>query len=110
MSAMSIEHTLADALSCLHDVEIALGSLIAERDALAQEVDRLKADGVHSCGPHCQRIACVLRRERDALQAATAALVEQVERGAFDIIGPDHPNSAVHQARAALASAQGVQS
>ena len=63
---------LADAMV---KARTAVAALIAERDALAQEVERLQANGVHTCGPHCQRIACVLRRERDALREALRAML-----------------------------------
>ena len=36
------------------------------------------------------------------LLAALKALVQQVERGDFDHIGADHPDSAIHAARAAI--------
>ena len=36
------------------------------------------------------------------LLAALKALVQQVERGDFDHIGADHPDSAVHAAREAI--------
>lgn len=41
MNDKNIEHTLAEALSCLHDVEIALAKLIRERDELIDERDAL---------------------------------------------------------------------
>lgn len=44
------------------------------------------------------------------LLAALKALVEQVERGEFDHIGADHPSSAVHAARVAIANAEEVPS
>jgi hypothetical protein len=40
------------------------------------------------------------------LLAALKALVQQVERGDFDHIGADHPDSAVGAARAAIAKAE----
>ena len=40
------------------------------------------------------------------LLAALQALVAQVERGDFDHIGADHPDSAVGAARAAIAKAE----
>ena len=36
------------------------------------------------------------------LLAALKALVQQVERGDFEHIGADHPDSAIHAARAAI--------
>lgn len=48
-----------------------------------------------------------LMAERDDLLAALKALTAQVESGAFDNIGPDHPDSAVLIARAAIAKATG---
>lgn len=51
-------------------------ALVAERDALKAEVTRLTNDGIHTCHDECPRLPCVLRRERDALQARVDALVE----------------------------------
>lgn len=45
---------------------------------------------------------------RADLLASLKALVEQVERGEFDYIGADHPSSAVHAARVAIANAEEV--
>ena len=55
---------------------------MAERDerfGTANEIDRLLsiidnawADGVHTCGTHCQRPMCVLRRENVALRERLA--------------------------------------
>ena len=42
------------------------------------------------------------------LLAALKALVQQVERGDFDHIGADHPDSSVHAAREAIAKATGA--
>lgn len=44
---------------------------------------------------------------RAGLLSALKALVDQVERGDFDHIGADHPSSAVHAARVAIANAEG---
>ena len=71
------KHTSPTLIAWADRIDAAVAALIAERDALAQEVERLQADGVHSCGPHCQRIACVLRRDRDALRDEVAALRQQ---------------------------------
>ena len=37
---------------------------------LADRIDNLTASGVHSCGTRCKRPMCVLRREKDAAEAA----------------------------------------
>lgn len=59
----------------------AVAALIAERDALRDRVDKLEADGVHSCGLHCQRIACVLRREVERLRRDCAEAYQVVGAG-----------------------------
>ena len=38
--------------------------------ALRKEVDRLTANGVHTCHDQCQRVACVLRRGNGILREA----------------------------------------
>lgn len=88
----------------------AIAALIAERDALAQEVERLQAYGVHTCGPHCRRIACVLRRERDALREALEKLVEAADTSDEFRYGTLATGFVRDMASAALALAQGVQS
>ena len=51
-------------------------------EALTAELDRRKYDGVHTCHDQCQREACVLRREVDALRAQRdAALARGVALG-----------------------------
>ena len=36
-------------------------------DKLQAEVERLRGNGIHTCHEQCQRVACVLRRQRDKL-------------------------------------------
>jgi hypothetical protein len=49
----------------------------AEIRSLRAEIERRKYDGVHTCHDQCQRVACVLRRENEALRAQ----VEQERAG-----------------------------
>jgi hypothetical protein len=41
----------------------------AEIHSLRAEIERRKYDGVHTCHDQCQRAACLLRRENEALRA-----------------------------------------
>lgn len=81
----------AGAPNAAKNLRAAVAALIAERDALREDVERLQADGVHTCGTHCQRIACVLRRERDALRAAARymarvwVLSDEIEQSEADV-------------------------
>jgi len=49
----------------------------AEIRSLRAEIERRKYDSVHTCHDQCQRAACVLRRENEALRAQ----VEQERAG-----------------------------
>lgn len=84
----------AGAPNAAKNLRAAVAELIAERDALREDVERLQADGVHTCGPHCQRIACVLRRENAALRAAaghnTPAPPDGILRGNADLVPTAH--------------------
>ncbi len=54
----------------------------AELRTLRAELERRKYDGLHTCHAECQREACVLRREVDALRAERdAALAQGVAMG-----------------------------
>jgi hypothetical protein len=44
--------------------------------ALRDQVERMSLDGIHSCGFTCQRTACVLRREIEALRGQLAKAEE----------------------------------
>ena len=69
-------------------------SVVAAATAYQEaEEDRIRAD-------------CHLIAASPDLLAALKALVQQVERGDFDHIGADHPDSAVGAARAAIAKAE----
>ena len=52
----------------------AIDRLTAERDRLKAELDNVRATDIHSCHDGCQRPACVMRRERDALKAENERL------------------------------------
>ena len=56
-------------------------------DAYVEEIERLKtaldnerARGIHSCGPHCQKLECRQRREIEQLQARVEELEYLCER------------------------------
>ena len=51
------------------DADEAMFEAAAELRTLRAELERRKYDGVHTCHAECQREACVLRREVDALRA-----------------------------------------
>lgn len=87
---MEASEVAAECLCCANDechaaatavIERAKAEWMAERDArieaLEAEVNRLSLDSIHTCHDQCQRTACVLRRERDALEAEVARLREQ---------------------------------
>lgn len=70
-------------------LERELAAVTAERDALQLKYDNAFASGIHSCGDHCQRPLCVLRRERDRLRKA----LKQIEDEAYDAIeGAERPH------------------
>ncbi len=46
------------------------GQAADEIEALRDRIDYLTASGVHTCETHCQRPMCVIRREKDAAEAA----------------------------------------
>ena len=58
-----------------------LGQAAAELRTLRAELERRKYDTMHTCHAECQREACVLRREVDALRAQLAEARES-ERAA----------------------------
>jgi hypothetical protein len=41
-----------------------------QRDRLAEEIENLKASGIHTCHDQCKRPMCVMRRERDRYKIA----------------------------------------
>lgn len=68
----------------------------------------LESDGVHSCGPHCQRIACVLVDVRHEIEAAKRELdtVSVTDDSQSDGIGC--AENALDRALAALARCGGA--
>lgn len=110
MNDKNIEHTLAEALSCLHDVEIALAKLIRERDELIDERDALAKE------------VAALRQQPapvvdDARMARALEWLRNVVALGFPVTSPEHL-PAIEEAIAAYnpncgartARAQGVQS
>lgn len=46
-----------------------------EIEKLKKELIHYEADAIHTCGPDCQRVICVERREHQKLKEAAAVLV-----------------------------------
>ena len=78
--------------------------LQAEDARLALEANTLKAEAYRAEGERLARLP-----SRNELLNALQRLVTQVETGFFDDVSADHPNSAVHTARALIAKAKAVQ-
>ena len=74
--------------------------LQAEDARLALEANRLRAEAYRAEGERLAKLP-----SRNELLAALTALVQQVEERFFDDVSADHPNSAVHTARALIAKA-----
>ena len=79
-------------------------TLEAEEARLALESNVIKAEAYRAEGERLARLP-----SRNELLNALQRLVQQVETGFFDHIAADHPDSAIHAARAAIAKANGVQ-
>jgi len=47
-----------------------LESVTEQRDGLAEEIENLKASGIHTCHDQCKRPMCAMRRQRDGLAEA----------------------------------------
>lgn len=50
-----------------------------ERNELREQLEHA-LNPIHTCGDHCQRPACVIRRERDQLLAKTHRLEKEIEK------------------------------
>ena len=75
------------------------GRLEAKVERLQAELDNRWAQGVHTCHDECQRIACVLRRQRDFELKRAERLAEALR----ECIALGHPRDpAIIAARAAL--------
>jgi septal ring factor EnvC (AmiA/AmiB activator) len=44
-----------------------------QRDRLAEEIENLKASGIHTCHDQCKRPMCAMRRQRDRMAAVIKA-------------------------------------
>lgn len=55
----------------------AYDALAAENAALRSTIDDLTAGEIHTCHDHCQRTACILRRENTALRSRLADIESQ---------------------------------
>lgn len=67
---LGVEYTIIPSAE-LTALRARLAEVERERDELKAKCERLEfeANPVHSCGPTCQRPACVMRRERDDARA-----------------------------------------
>jgi predicted RNase H-like nuclease (RuvC/YqgF family) len=70
-----------------------------QRDRLAEEIENLKASGIHTCHDQCKRPMCVMRRERDRLQNELNELKEDRDAWKSEALimdarlrGVKHPN------------------
>jgi hypothetical protein len=51
-----------------------------QRDRLAEEIENLKASGIHTCHDQCKRPMCAMRRQRDRLaEAIRLTLMENLD-------------------------------
>lgn len=62
-------------IELINDLADRIEAQAAEIRSLRTEIERREYDGIHTCHDQCQRAACVLRRENEALR-------EQVEQWA----------------------------
>lgn len=76
-----------------------------ERDEMAARIDELEGRSVHSCGDHCQRPACVKRREREKLIAEKDAQIAALRAALWRIERTSGSSDIVHCCQAALSSA-----
>lgn len=86
------------------DHQQAVDALRAEVERLQTEIDDKWAEGVHSCGDHCQRPACVMLRRAQRAEAQAAAIFDAMEELADDWAFNGWPDPA-KDLRAALARA-----
>jgi len=65
------------------EAELAAWELLREArlelNAARAEIERLDTVGIHSCHKDCQRLPCVLRRERDEARAEIEAIMETLK-------------------------------
>jgi hypothetical protein len=54
----------------LNKLEGELTEAREQRDRLAEEIENLKASGIHTCHDQCKRPMCVMRRERERYKIA----------------------------------------
>jgi hypothetical protein len=85
-----------------------------ELTAARAEIERLDTAGIHSCHNDCQRLPCVLRRERDEARAELAELkLRAIEQRDGLRSGIDYASDQLHKvnehkiAREALAAVEG---
>jgi hypothetical protein len=57
-----------------------------QRDRLAEEVENLKASGIHTCHDQCKRPMCAMRRQRDRLAEAIRKHRDELELTSGDSV------------------------
>jgi hypothetical protein len=76
-------------------------TVLGQRDRLMEEIENLKASGIHTCHDQCKRPMCVMRRERDRL-------AEELDTLKQSILDLSHPNMKLllEERKGAIAIAQ----
>jgi seryl-tRNA synthetase len=85
-----------------------LESVTEQRDRLAEEIENLKASGIHTCHDQCKRPMCAMRRQRDGLAEALREIKNEL-----GVPQPEYPApvaNAVRIAEQALAAVEGGES
>ena len=72
---MSYARRMAEICQSTNDV-MAYMQLANDADA---EIERLRANGIHSCHAHCQRLGCVQRREIERLREALLPVEQMLD-------------------------------
>lgn len=73
-----VEAMTAEGLHSKADIAAELAHRDILIESLRSTIDDLTAGEIHTCHDHCQRTACILRRENDALRSRLA--IESKER------------------------------
>ena len=89
----------------LDRLERELATVTEQRDRLAEEIENLKASGIHSCHDQCKRPMCAMRRQRDRLAEVAQAVWDRWETPLWK----DHPPTALvmNKLRDALEAVKG---
>ena len=71
-----IAQTYCEGAEFARQLERELAEAREQRDRLTEEIENLKASGIHTCHDQCKRPMCVMRRERDRLAEALRIAVD----------------------------------